>query len=59
MVRVISKTGAMNPNASAFPVEQVDAYVASFLEQDYQLANTRYLGEIPEGFIMMYVLLRR
>ena len=59
VVRVISKTNAMNPNASAFPSMQVDAYVASFLEQGYQLANTHYLGEIPEGFIMMYILLRQ
>ena len=59
IVRVISKTNAMNPNASAFPSVQVDAYVASFLAQGYQLANTHYLGEIPEGFIMVYILLRR
>ncbi len=59
VIRVISKTGAMNPNASAFPIVQVDAYIASFLEQGYTLANTHYLGEIPEGFIMMYILLRR
>lgn len=59
VVRVISKTNAMNPNASAFPSVQIDAYVASFLDQGYQLANTHYLGEIPEGFIMMYILLRR
>jgi len=59
VVRVISKTGAMTPNASAFPVVQVDAYISSFLEQGYTLANTHYLGEIPEGFIMMYILLRR
>ena len=59
IVRVISKTNAMNPNASAFPSVQVDAYVASFLEQGYDLINTHYLGEIPEGFIMMYILLRQ
>lgn len=59
VVRVISKTNAMNPNASAFPSMQVDAYVASFIEQGYELKNTHYLGEIPEGFIMMYILLRQ
>ena len=59
VVRVISKTNAMNPNASAFPSVQIDAYIASFLVQGYTLANTHYLGEIPEGFIMMYILLRR
>lgn len=59
VVRTISRTGAMTPNANAFPIVQVDAYVASFLEQGYQLVGTHYLGELPEGFIMMYILIRQ
>jgi len=59
IVRVISKSNAMSPNAAAFPSVQVDAYVASFLRGGYELENTHYLGELPEGYMMMYVLVKK
>ena len=59
VVRTFSRTGGYLANANAFPGAQIDAYVASFLDEGYKLVNTHYLGENPEGFIMMYVLVRQ
>lgn len=59
IVRTISKVGAVPAGVSAFPVMQVDAYVSSWIDEGYELVDTHYLGERPEGYDMMYILLRQ
>lgn len=55
IIRYISRQYA-NPQEGHFSVAEVDAYVGSWIEQGYTLFNTHYLGENPEGFGVLYVL---
>lgn len=57
IVRYISK-GMPQPQASYYSVEEVDAYVDSWLKQGYSLFNTHYIGEVPEAFGVLYILVR-
>lgn len=56
IVRTLSKSGEYNQGAE--PASQVDMYVASFLEEGFELVNTHYIGEFDEGYGMIYVLAR-
>jgi len=53
--RVISKQGG-NVEEGHFAIADVNSYVSSFSKQGYKLFATHYLGELPEGFNMLYVL---
>lgn len=55
IIRYISRQYA-NPQEGHYSVAEVDAYVGSWIEQGYKLFNTHYLGENPEGFGVLYVL---
>jgi hypothetical protein len=57
IVRYISK-GMPQPQANFYSVEEVDAYVDSWLKQGYSLFNTHYIGEVPEAFGVLYILVR-
>lgn len=57
VVRYISK-GASNPDAGYFSVSEVNEYISSYLERGYELKQAFYLGEVPEAFGMMYLLVR-
>lgn len=56
IVRGISKINRQEANF--FPSAQVDAYVRSWLNEGFELADTHYLAESPEGYIMMYILVK-
>lgn len=53
--RVISKTGG-NIEEGHYSVDEVNMYLSSFRSKGYKLFATHYLGEMPEGFNMLYVL---
>lgn len=57
IVRYIAK-GTPQPQANFYSVEEVDAYVDSWLKQGYSLFNTHYIGEVPEAFGILYILVR-
>lgn len=56
VVRYISKSGRFDPNSGAWTVEAVEGYLSTFYEQGYELFQTHYLGENPEGLGMVFVL---
>lgn len=60
MVRGISKSNRyVEAHGSAyFPVAEIDANLTHWLDQGYTLRNVFYLGEAPEGYHMMYILIR-
>jgi len=60
VVRGISKTNKSiaSPDGGIFPATFVDAYISSWLNKGYELKDTFYLGETPQAFRMMYVLVR-
>ena len=54
IVRVISQTGVAT-NGSV-PVEEVEVYLTVQYERGYRLHATHYLGLMPEGYGMMWIL---
>ena len=40
----------------ALSIEQVDALLSSWFDKGYKLFNTHYIGESPDGYSMIYVL---
>ena len=37
-------------------IEAIDAYVGEWVDKGYDLVSTHYLGEVPEGYKILYVL---
>jgi two-component SAPR family response regulator len=56
IIRWISKMNYSNPEANFWSVQEVDAYINSWLEQGYALFNTHYIGDNPEGYGVLYIL---
>jgi hypothetical protein len=56
IIRGISKAGGISEEAD--PVQDIEMYVNSFLNDGYKLFATHYLGETPEVFRILYVLVR-
>lgn len=57
IIRDIAKPTSM-PNFDNGPwtVEMIDSYVGEWVDRGYDLVSTHYLGEIPEGYKVLYVL---
>lgn len=55
VIRYVSR-GAPNPEARHYSVDEVDEYLGFWISQGYKLFNTHYLGENPEGFGVLYIL---
>ena len=58
IVRFISKKENFGQEAS-WPAASIDEYLASWLNQGYTLFNTHYLGENPEGYGVLYILIKK
>lgn len=56
VIRYISRQNLTDVNANVFSVWEVDEYLNQLNLQGYDLFETHYLGENPEGFGMLYVL---
>jgi pyruvate/2-oxoglutarate dehydrogenase complex dihydrolipoamide acyltransferase (E2) component len=56
VIRTTSSSG--DYSGGAFPAYQIDAYLASFLEEGYELVNTHYLGSNEYGYTFAYFLVR-
>lgn len=54
IVRYLAKTG--HTLEQAYAVADVDYYLTEWIDKGYKLFNTHYLGENPEGFGVLYVL---
>lgn len=58
VVRWISKTNVSNAGAGFDSVEDVNKHLSNMLAEGFKLFNTHYLGENPESFGVLYVLVR-
>ncbi len=58
MVRWIVKGQSSDPEKNIWSVYDVNEHINRKLEEGYQLFNTHYLGETPEAYGMLYVLVR-
>jgi len=56
IIRTISKSNVSDPNIGFFNVKDVDEYVSVWCSKGYEILNTHYLGEGPEGYQVLYVL---
>lgn len=55
IIRVIS----MQPDhTSAFSVQETDAYVNAFLAEGWSIQATHFIGQMPEGFMFAWILVR-
>ena len=53
--RVIAKN---MPAEGSVAAEEVNMYLSAWLSKGYRIVNTHYLGENPEGYSFMYILVR-
>lgn len=58
ILRYLSKTGATIPQG-AFSIADTDAYIGEWLDKGYELFNTHFVDQNPEGFGLLYVLVRK
>lgn len=54
VIRTISRSPGGQGGAQA--LADVEAYLADYLNNEWRIFDTHYLGELPEGFIMLWVL---
>ena len=57
-IRWISKTGRTSPDEGYWNVAEIDAYIASIMDQGYDLKNTHYLGDNTDGYGVLYIFVR-
>ena len=58
VIRYISKQNRSMQVSGEWSVEDVDNYLSEWLNKGFRLFSTHYLGENPEGYGMMYVLVK-
>ena len=57
IMRFFARKGLTIPEG-AFAGDELDAYLSYWVGLGYKLFNTHYLGENPEGFGFMYILVK-
>lgn len=58
IIRWISQTGMTDFSTGAWNVAEIDRYVSEWLDQGWKLFNTHFLGTTPEGFGVLYILIK-
>jgi hypothetical protein len=58
LVRDISKKNITDLAVGQVAIQYVDDELSGWLQQGYKLVNTHFLGEVVEGFKMMYILVK-
>ena len=58
LVRDISKKNYTNPETGEVSIAFVDENLNEWYAKGYKLFNTHYLGEIPEAFKVLYILVK-
>jgi len=56
MMRWISRKGVTDPTTGAKSVADIDEELGVWVSMGYRLAHVFYIGENPEGYGMLYVL---
>jgi hypothetical protein len=54
VIRVISRSPGAQGGAWTLP--DIEAYLADYTNHGWTLFSTHYLGELPEGYTMLWVL---
>lgn len=58
VLRAISQQGIDDPNGQYFSVGSVEARLAEYYANGYELFDTHYVGNIPDGnsIVVLYIL---
>jgi len=56
IMRGISRNDVSTPDQQMFSSQEVNEYVSMWLNKGYELFASHYLGEIPAGYKMLFVL---
>ena len=61
-IRIISETGASDPDANIWNVAEVDEYIRQHQEHGFRLMDTHFINHVPAqeghpgGFMVLYVM---
>lgn len=56
VIRTISREGS--GSGGAWNVGEIEQYLAGYLNNGWRVSATHYLGELPEGYSVLWVLLK-
>jgi hypothetical protein len=59
VIRVISRSGYEDVEAGYFNAATVDNYLKGYLENGYTLFSVQFLEQVPEGYKILYVLVKQ
>jgi hypothetical protein len=57
VLRYLNKQNTTTPNGS-FSVEDVNVFISQWLNKGYTLQATHYVGDNPEGYGVLFVLVK-
>lgn len=58
MLRYINRENRTNEAMNVWSGAEVDAQVSAWIGKGYKLQNTHYIGENPEGFGLVFILIK-
>lgn len=58
IIRTISRNNISNHGADLWTAAEVDDYLAGWFVDGWKLFNAYFLGEIPEGYKTLYILIK-
>lgn len=58
VIRTISATSLGTPESGAFGVDVINSYLETFLNDGWKLEATHYLDKLPEGYVMLWILVK-
>lgn len=58
VIRYISRKNVTSEQEGAYSVSEINFYLTEKINEGYKLFATHYLGEVPEGYGMLYVFVR-
>lgn len=58
VIRTISRANISNHEADLWTAAEADSYLSEWLNTGWKLSSSHFVGEIPEGYKMIYVLIR-
>jgi hypothetical protein len=56
VIRTISRDGS--GSADSWRIQEAEEYLAQFLNNGWRISATHYLGELPEGYTVLWVMLK-
>ena len=59
IIRVISNINQEDLNVGYVRASTVDDYLTEWIDKGYEMFNSHYLGMIPEGYLMLYILVKK